>query len=133
MAEKTRVNPWQWQNALGFSQAIAVRGAQDVLYCAGQTAMNADGNPLHEGDMGAQAREAMDNLETVLRDAGYSLSDIVRINYYTTDVDAFFEAYPDEVAGRLAEAGCQPASTLLGVTRLAFPQLMVEIEATAVK
>jgi len=75
----------------------------------------------------------MDNLETVLREAGYSLSDVVRINYYTTDVDAFFEAYPDEVAGRLAEAGCQPASTLLGVTRLAFPQLMVEIEATAVK
>jgi enamine deaminase RidA (YjgF/YER057c/UK114 family) len=53
------------------------------------------------------------------------------LNYYTTDVDRFFEAY-DVVAGRLAEAGCQPSSTLLGVTRLAFPELLVEIEATAV-
>lgn len=133
MAEKTKVNPWRWQNALGFSQAIEIKGAQGVLYCAGQTSMDADGNPLHESDMSAQAREAMDNLETVLREAGYSLSDIVRINYYTTDVDAFFAAYPEAVAGRLAAAGCQPASTLLGVTRLAFPQLMIEIEATAAK
>lgn len=133
MSEKTKVNPWQWQNALGFSQAIEVRDSKAVLYCAGQTAMDPDGSPLHEGDMRGQAREAMNNLETVLSEAGYSLSDVVRINYYTTDVDAFFEAYTDEVARRLATSGCQPASTLLGVSRLAFPQLMIEIEATAVK
>jgi enamine deaminase RidA (YjgF/YER057c/UK114 family) len=56
---------------------------------------------------------------------------VVRLNYYTTDVDRFFEAH-DALVGRLAEAGCQPSSTLLGVTRLAFPELLVEIEATAV-
>ncbi len=55
----------------------------------------------------------------------------MRLNIYTTDVDMFFEAY-GPAAARLAEAGCRPASTLLGVTRLAFPELLVEIEATAV-
>ncbi|HMF54936.1 MAG TPA: Rid family hydrolase, partial [Pyrinomonadaceae bacterium] len=83
-------------------------------------------------DMRAQLTQAFENLEKVLSDAGYSLSNVVRLNYYTTDVDAFFASY--EVAkSRLAEAVCQPASTLLGVQRLAFPELMVEIEATAVK
>jgi enamine deaminase RidA (YjgF/YER057c/UK114 family) len=65
-----------------------------------------------------------------LREAGVSLSDVVRLNIYTTDVDRFFEVYG--AAGRLAEAGCHPASTLLGVTRLAYPEMLVEIEATAV-
>ncbi len=86
---------------------------------------------MHPEDMRAQITQAMDNLETVLREAGAQLSDVVRLNIYTTDVDRFFEAY-DAVAGRLAETGCRPASTLLGVTRLALPELLVEIEASAV-
>jgi enamine deaminase RidA (YjgF/YER057c/UK114 family) len=53
------------------------------------------------------------------------------LNIYTTDVEAFFEAYGGGGAERLVEAGCRPASTLLGVTRLAFAVLLVEIEATA--
>ena len=81
-------------------------------------------------DMGAQLTRAIDNLETVLRKAGAELSDVVRLNYYTTDVDGFFEVY-GAAAGRLASANCRPASTLLGVGRLAFSELLVEIEATA--
>jgi len=89
-----------------------------------------DGNPVHPGDMVAQVVQALDSLETVLKQAGYGLSDIVRLNYYTTDVDAFIQA--TEVWGRrLGESGCRPASTLLGVARLAFPELFVVIEATA--
>ena len=56
---------------------------------------------------------------------------MVRLNYYTTDVDLFLEAYV-VVASRLAESGCRPSSTLLGVASLAFPELLAEIEATAV-
>ncbi len=66
-----------------------------------------------------------------MREAGVGLSDVVRLNIYTTDVDRFLEAY-GTVAGRLAQAGCRPASTLLGVTCLAYPEMLVEIEATAV-
>jgi 2-iminobutanoate/2-iminopropanoate deaminase len=86
---------------------------------------------VHTGDMGAQIAQALDNLETVLRDANLGLSDVVRLNYYTTDVDRFFEAY-EVVASRLAESGCRPSSTLLRVASLAFPELLAEIEATAV-
>jgi enamine deaminase RidA (YjgF/YER057c/UK114 family) len=125
------VNPWTWQDQFGFSQAVEVSGGQRVLFCAGQTSVDDDGAPLHPGDMVAQAHKALDNLEAVLKPAGMGLANVVRLNYYTTDVDAFFAA-AEQVAGRLEGAGCPPASTLLGVTRLAFPELMLEVEATAV-
>ena len=129
--ERRIINPWSWQDQFGFVQANEVTGAQRTIYCAGQTSTNDEGTPVHLQDMRAQITQAMDNLETVLREAGAELADVVRLNYYTTDVDLFFEAY-DATAGRLAEAGCRPASTLLGVSSLTFPEFMVEIEATAV-
>lgn len=130
--ERRIVNPWSWQDQFGFVQANEASGVERVLICSGQISVDADGQPLHEGDMGAQVAQAIENLETVLGEAGFALADVVRLNYYVTDVDAFISA--GEVYGaRLAEAGCRPASTLLGVSRLAAAQLMVEIEATAVR
>jgi enamine deaminase RidA (YjgF/YER057c/UK114 family) len=129
--ERQIINPWTWQDQFGFVQAQAVSGAERTIYCAGQTSVDADGNPMHDGDLGAQLGQALDNLETVLRESGASLADVVRLNYFVTDVDAFIAA--SEAAGRrLADAGCRPASTLLQVSRLAIPSLLVEIEATAV-
>jgi enamine deaminase RidA (YjgF/YER057c/UK114 family) len=104
--EQRNVNPWAWQDQYGFSQAVEVSGAQRVLYCAGQTSTGADGGTLHPHDMGGQTAAALDNLETVLREAG--------------------------MGQRAGAAGIQPASTLLGVARLAFDDLVIEIEATAV-
>ena len=129
--ERQIINPWSWQNQFGFVQANAVTGVERTVYCSGQTSMDDDGNPIHEGDMGAQLSKALDNLEAVLRDSGCRLSDVVRLNYYTTDLDGFFAAQ-DVVAARLGDAGCRPAMTLLGVARLALPPLLVELEATAV-
>jgi enamine deaminase RidA (YjgF/YER057c/UK114 family) len=130
--EQRNVNPWGWQDEYGFSQAVEVSGAQRVLYCAGQTSTGADGSTLHPHDMGAQTAAALDNLETVLREAGMTLVNVVRVNYYVTDVDRFLAEGAGPAVSRLAAAGIQPASTLLGVTRLAFDDLVVEIEATAV-
>jgi enamine deaminase RidA (YjgF/YER057c/UK114 family) len=126
------VNPWSWQDRFGFVQAKEITGAERVLYCAGQTSVDEDGRPLHEGNMGAQAMQALDNLETVLRAAGFGLSDVARMNVYVTDVDAYRAAAPS-VGARLAGAGIQHAATLLGVTRLALPELLIEIEATAAR
>ena len=125
------INPWNWQDDLGFVQANDVVGASRVVFCAGQFSGDEHGRPLHSGDMRRQLRQALANLETVLERAGLPLSAVVRLNYFTVDVDAFLEAI-GELTDRLAAAGCRPASTLLGVTRLASPQLLVEIEATAV-
>lgn len=129
--ERRSINPWRWQDQFGFSQAQEVTGAQRILYCAGQTSSDAEGRTLHAGDMRGQLNRAFDNLETVLREAGLSLSNVVRLNYYTTDVDGLLGAW-DAIVGRLNAANVRPASTLLGVQRLAFPDLLVEIEATAV-
>jgi enamine deaminase RidA (YjgF/YER057c/UK114 family) len=93
--------------------------------------MDADGNPLHEGDLRAQLSQALDNVEAVLRASGCGLADVVRLNYYTTDLDGFFGAL-DVVRARLQDAGCSPASTVLEVSGLALPPLLVEVEATAV-
>jgi enamine deaminase RidA (YjgF/YER057c/UK114 family) len=123
------INPWTWQDQMGFVQANELRGAERWLICSGQTSVDADGNTLHPGDMNAQVMQALDNLETVLNSAGCELRDIVRLNVYTTDVDRFLQALP-VVGERLQVAGCRFASTLLGVSRLAFPDLLVEIEAT---
>jgi enamine deaminase RidA (YjgF/YER057c/UK114 family) len=130
-ATREVVNPWSWQDQFGFVQANVLSDGRRVAYCAGQTSVDADGNPMHAGDMAAQIEQALANLETVLSESGMDLSDVVRLNYYVTDLDAFFAA--GEILGRLlASGGCRPASTLLGVARLAFPELLVELEATAV-
>lgn len=124
------INPWTWQDQMGFVQANEITGAQRMLVCSGQASVDENGAPVHVGDMAGQISKALDNLETVLTQAGYELRDIVRLNVCTTDVDAFFQNY-QVVASRLA--GVELASTLVGVTRLAFPELLVELEATAVK
>lgn len=128
--ERKIINPWQWQDQYGFVQANALSGAEHVVLCAGQTSSDADGKPVHAGDMRAQIGQALDNLETVLGQAGLGLEDVVRLNYYTTDIQAFFGA-SDVLAERFQATGCRPASTLLGVAALAFPEFMIEIEATA--
>jgi enamine deaminase RidA (YjgF/YER057c/UK114 family) len=130
--ERRVVNPWSWQDEFAFVQANEVAGTERVLLAAGQTSVDEEGRTLHVGDMRAQLAQSLDNLETVLQEAGFGLGDVVRLNYYTTDVDAFFGSH-GVVAERLESAGCRPASTLLGVARLAYPELLVEIEATAVK
>lgn len=129
--ERTAVNPWDWSAEFGYHQGELVSGNSRTLYCAGQTAMSGDGKPQHEGDMAAQLALSLDNLEAVLGEAGMSLANLVRLNVYTTDVDGLF-AHFGVLAARLGAAGAAPPSTLLGVTRLAIPTLMVELEGTAV-
>ncbi|MGN0040274.1 RidA family protein, partial [Rhodococcus sp. (in: high G+C Gram-positive bacteria)] len=108
-----------------------VSGHTRTLYCSGQTAMNADGAPQHEGDMAAQVALSLNNLEGVLAEAGMSLADLVRLNVYTTDVDLLFQHY-GALASRLAAARAAPTTTMLGVVRLAIPGQMIELEGTAV-
>jgi 2-iminobutanoate/2-iminopropanoate deaminase len=130
--ERKIINPWKWQDPLGFVQANEVTGGQRVLYCAGQVPVDADGKPVHADDIGAQLNRAIDNLEQVLREAGYSLQDVVRLNIYTTDTEGF-SANRGVFIDRLLRKGCRQASTLIGVARLARPEFLIEIEATAVK
>lgn len=129
--ERTAVNPVKWSVDMGFNQGEIVSGHTRTLYCSGQTAMNGDGRPQHDGDMAAQLALSLDNLEAVLDEAGMSLANLVRLNVYTTDVDLLFPHY-GVLASRLGAGGVAPTTTMLGVTRLAIPGQLVELEGTAV-
>lgn len=128
--ERVAINPVTWSQEMGFNQGEVVSGQTRTLYISGQTAMSSHGQPEHDGDIAAQLGLAVDNLEAVLTEAGMSLADLVRLNVYTTDVDALFPHY-GVLASRLGEAGVAPTTTMLGVTRLAIPGQMVELEGTA--
>jgi enamine deaminase RidA (YjgF/YER057c/UK114 family) len=128
--QRTSINPWSWSERLGFDQAQLVEGHRRQLVCSGQDAVDADGTPQHAGDMAAQFELALDNLEAVLAGAGMSLANVIRLNVYTTDVDEMLKHFAI-LPGRFGTTDERFASTLLGVTRLAAPQLLVMLEATA--
>ena len=125
------INPSKWLEAFNIHHAIEVTGGQRVLYVSGQTSNDANGAPMHPGDIVAQFKLAWKNLLEVLAAANMEPKNIVRLNFYTTDVDQFM-AKAGEMVPIFAKAGCKPVSTLLGVTRLFDPAILLEIEATAV-
>ncbi|WP_217165869.1 RidA family protein [Streptomyces sp. AC512_CC834] len=129
--ERNAVNPVSWSVEMGFNQGEVVSGHSRTLYISGQTAMSKEGKPEHDGDMAAQMALAVDNIEAVLSEAGMTLSNLVRLNVYTTDVDLLFQHY-GVLAGRLGAARVAPTTTMLGVTRLAITGQMIELEGTAV-
>ena len=129
--EKRVIDPTPWLGGFNLHHGIEVTGVQRTLYLSGQTASAADGSAMFPGDIAAQFREAWKNLKEVLDGAGMTPSNIVRMNMYTTDVDAFFAAAAD-IVPIFAGDGCKPVSTLLGVSRLYDPAILIELEATAV-
>ncbi|QFT60961.1 Endoribonuclease L-PSP (plasmid) [Sulfitobacter sp. THAF37] len=128
--ERTAVNPWDWSIKLGYNQAEAIEGATRQLICSGQTSVDANGNPQHAGDMRAQIDLALDNLEAVLKGADMDFGNVVRLGIYATDVDEALKNF-DLMGMRFGPHQVAPPMTLLGVTRLAMPGLLFEIEATA--
>lgn len=128
--KRTAVNPWDWSLKLGYNQAEVIEGATRQVICAGQTAVDGDGNPQHIGDMRGQIGLALDNLEAVLSAAGMTLGDVTKLGVYATDVDEALKNF-DLMGMRFGPHQVAPPMTLLGVTRLAIPGLLLEIEATA--
>ena len=124
----TAINPWPFSVQLGFDQAQLVEGRRRELICSAQDSVDGDGNAQHAGDLPAQLGHSLDNLETVLGEAEMSLADVVRLNFYTTDVGGLLQHFP-LVTERFQ--GHRFATTVLGVASLAGPELMVAIEATA--
>ena len=128
--ERKAINPWSWSTKLGFDQAQLIEGHRRQLVCSGQDAVDADGQPQHPGDMAAQLELALQNLEAVLAAADMSIANVVRLNAYTTDVDELFRHWA-RLKDRFGNANGRFATSVVGVTRLAAPQLLVLLEATA--
>ena len=129
--QRREIYPTDWILAFNINQGIEVSGGQRVLYLSGQTSNAADGAPMYPGDLVAQFKLAWSNLKDALAAADMTPTNIVRLTMYTTDVDAFMAA-AGELVPIFAGDGCRPVGTLLGVTRLFEPEIMIELEATAV-
>ncbi len=124
-------NPTPWLQGFGLNHAIEVRSGERVLYLSGQTAADAHGAPLHPGDLVAQYKCAWANLVDALAAADMAPPNLVRLNIYTLDVPAFMAA-ADQIMPIHGAAGAQIACTLLGVRELYHPDILIEIEGTAV-
>lgn len=128
--ERRTINPWTWQQKFGYQQGVEATGAKRMLWISGQTSLDADGNVVSASDMGGQINQVIDNIEAVLAGADMTPANIVSLKFLTTDMDLF--AKNAMALARLNEAGSQHTSTAVEVSRLAYPELLIEIEATAV-
>lgn len=126
------VNPWKWQDKYGFVQANDVTGVKRMIFCAGQISVDDNGSLLYPNNMEKQMEQIAKNLETLFKQAGAKLSDVVRITYYTTDIKAFTKGNLAVLSKKLKKWNCRPATSLIGVAALARPGCLVELEVTAV-
>lgn len=120
-----RINPDGLTKPTTYSHVVKVG---NLLFIAGQVAFDSAGNLVGENDMKAQVRQVLENLKTALASQRAEFSNVVKINIFTTDVEAFLGSA--EVRAEYFK-GHPPASTLVQIERLARPGLLVEIEAIA--
>jgi enamine deaminase RidA (YjgF/YER057c/UK114 family) len=115
-----------YEDVIGFSRAVRVG---ETVYVSGTVAWGDDGKLVGGDDVYAQARRALLNIERALTEAGASIRDVVRTRIYLTDIDRW-----EEAARAHAEvfAEVRPAASMVEVSRLADPGMLVEIEAVAV-
>ncbi len=116
----------EWERTVGYSRAVRVGDRVEV---SGTTATDEDGAVVGVDDARAQTRRAIENVERGLRAAGASLADVVRTRVYVTDIDRW------EAVGRAhgeAFGDVRPASTMVEVSGLIDPEMLVEVEAVAV-
>ena len=116
-----------WEATAGYSRAVVVG---DTGWVAGTTDAGPDGRSAHPGDIGAQAAATFSIIETALNEAGFAMTDVVRIRMFVTDMTRSAEVMAVQSA---LFAAIRPAATLVEVSALIDPSLLIEIEADAVR
>ena len=114
-----------------FSQVVASTGAR-TIYTAGQVSIDERGTLVGPGDLAAQTTQVMRNVGLALAAAGATFADVVKITTYVVDYKPEHRAVIGAARAPFLSNGPPPASTLVGVSALAHPDWLVEIEAIAV-
>jgi enamine deaminase RidA (YjgF/YER057c/UK114 family) len=114
-----------------FSQVVAASGTRTV-YTAGQVSIDEGGTLIGAGDLAAQTAQAMRNVGLALAAAGAGYADIVKITTYVVNYKPEHRAVIGLARAAFFSNGTPPASTLVGVSALALPEWLIEIEAVAV-
>lgn len=132
MAEIEIINPEEWKPPVGYSNAIAARGER-TLYLGGQVAFDEKAVVVGVGDLVAQFRKTIENLETVVRAAGGTLENIVKLTIFVQDRDDY-KAHGRELGAAYRERFGKhfPAMTLVEVARFYETDVLIEIEGIAV-
>ena len=121
-------NPAGLWTAPRLTQMVEVQGAR-LIYLSGQVAADAH-YKVHSSDVRRQAHAVYDNIETALRAAGATLNDVVKTTTYLTDA-AYIPASREVRMERYKDLKAPPANTLLIVSRLAEPEMLIEIDVVA--
>lgn len=114
-----------------YSQVVVAAGTR-IVYVAGQIAVDETGATVGTGDLSAQTTQAMRNLKSALEAAGASFADVAKITTFVVDYTPEKRSVIGQARGAFFEGLTPPASTLLGVSALAAPDWLIEIEAIAV-
>ncbi len=114
-----------------YSHAVAIEGPAKLVYVSGQVSWGADGKVVGPGNMRVQCEQVFKNLTSVLRAAGAGWADVIKMNGYMVGMNAENVSAFREVRSGYLKPGALPASTLVGVTSLVQPELLLEVEVVA--
>jgi enamine deaminase RidA (YjgF/YER057c/UK114 family) len=125
------LNPEGLSKPTGYTHVVIAQPGK-LVYISGQVALNKNGEVVGKGDLRAQVTQVMENLKTALAAAGATADDIIKTNSYVVNLQPDQLPILREIRTKYFSAEHPPASTLIGVTALARPDFMIEIEAVAV-